>query len=280
MCGSCHPPAAGPGLWGHRAPAPPCPRPRVRCAEQPLTVPDRTVDVRLCTERRAGGRARESPACGSEAASFKLTFCFVDAERQALPSPPKRNARSKLQEPGAIYIKPLGAGGSRSSGRAPGSCGARAVGQCWGRAGGPHSLGALDCSRALLRSKKGAPQTCSSRRMPQSAPAPLAPRKGNPSLPLGIQTCSVVAFAPRELLQMSGHKFLLFCFFFALILFLLVLHTSSPSSFLHAVFHLRTDSWKQLNTVSLFGSQGIRVRADADFGHSTKCLPQLECAVG
>lgn len=69
-------------------------------------------------------------------------------------------------------------------------------------------------------------------------------------------------------------------FFFALILFLLVLHTSSPSSFLHAVFHLRTDSWKQLNTVSLFGSQGIRVRADADFGHSTKCLPQLECAVG
>lgn len=103
--------------------------------------------------------------------------------------------------------------------------------------------------------------------------------KGIPAFPWGYRPAALWRLLLESSCRCLDTNFSSFVFF-ALILFLLVLHTSSPSSFLHAVFHLRTDSWKQLNTVSLFGSQGIRVRADADFGHSTKCLPQLECAVG
>lgn len=65
----------GQGAEGGR---PPRPRVLARFPPQPLTVPDRTVDVRLCTERRAGREGEEeAQARSSRAVRFKLTFCFV-----------------------------------------------------------------------------------------------------------------------------------------------------------------------------------------------------------
>lgn len=65
----------GRGAEGSR---PPRPHVLARFPPQPLTVPDRTVDVRLCTERRAGREGEEeAQARSSRAVRFKLTFCFV-----------------------------------------------------------------------------------------------------------------------------------------------------------------------------------------------------------
>lgn len=74
------------GVWvseGQGAEGSRSPRPHVlaRFPPQPLTVPDRTVDVRLCTERRAGREGEEeAQARSSRAVRFKLTLCFVGVE--------------------------------------------------------------------------------------------------------------------------------------------------------------------------------------------------------
>lgn len=92
----------GQGVEGRR---PPRPRVLVWFPPQPLTVPDRTVDVRLCTERRAGREGEEeAQARSSRAVRFKLTFCFVGVEvrrpgRQHCAGPPSF-IRSYVEERG------------------------------------------------------------------------------------------------------------------------------------------------------------------------------------
>lgn len=42
--------------------------------EQPLTVPDRTVDVRLCTERRAGREGEGEPSAQQRGCEFQINL--------------------------------------------------------------------------------------------------------------------------------------------------------------------------------------------------------------
>lgn len=104
----------GQGVEGRQ---PPCPRVLVRFPPQPLTVPDRTVDVRLCTERRAGREGEEEAQVrSSRAVRFKLTFCFVGVEvrrpgRRHSAGPPSF-IRSYMEERGKEQgIPPAAAAG-------------------------------------------------------------------------------------------------------------------------------------------------------------------------
>lgn len=109
----------GQGAEGRR---PPRPHVLAQFPPQPLTVPDRTVDVRLCTERRAGREGEEeAQARSSRAVRFKLTLCFVGGEARR---PGRQHTAAPLpfvpgcgQERGLGHPSPLlGAGASRCPG--------------------------------------------------------------------------------------------------------------------------------------------------------------------
>lgn len=183
-------------------------------------MPDRTVDVRLCTERRAGREGEEeAQARSSRAVRFKLTFCFVGV---GVRRPGRQRSAGPLSFiPGCVEqqgwqqgIPPRAAGDSRCPGHG------------W--------------AQALEMKVPSGARAGRAHRVPkvlQSAPSPLALRDGCSGLSSGSWVCSTQTCAPTQILQMSEPKFLLFNFLL-LILSLLVLHTSFPSSFLLAVFHL------------------------------------------
>lgn len=221
------------GVWvsegqGAESRQPPCPRVLVRFPPQPLTVPDRTVDVRLCTERRAGREGEEEAQVrSSRAVRFKLTFCFVGVEvrrpgRRHSAGPPSF-IRSYMEERGKEQGIPPAAAAGGGGQQVPRIL----LGPDTGGEGAQWDSGAGGAHRVpkVLRS------------------APLHPtlRNGCSGLSSGSWVCSTQVCAPTQLLQMSEPKLLLFNFLL-LILSLLVLHTSFPRSFFLLFFIFHRDS--------------------------------------
>lgn len=209
----------GQGAEGRR---PPRPHVLAQFPPQPLTVPDRTVDVRLCTERRAGREGEEeAQARSSRAVRFKLTLCFVGGE---VRRPGHQHTAAPLSFiPGCGQEQGLGAGASLPTAGAGAS---RCPGLCW--------------AQPLETKVPGGTRRWQGSPCPQCAALSAFtsdPEEWVLGLSPGSWLCSAQTCAPAEPLQVSEPKFLLFNFLL-LILSLLVLHTSFPSSFLLAVFHL------------------------------------------
>lgn len=209
----------GQGAEGRR---PPRPHVLAQFPPQPLTVPDRTVDVRLCTERRAGREGEEeAQARSSRAVRFKLTLCFVGGE---VRRPGHQHTAAPLSFiPGCGQEQGLGAGASLPTAGAGAS---RCPGLCW--------------AQPLETKAPGGTRRWQGSPCPQCAALSAFmsdPEEWVLGLSPGSWLCSAQTCAPTEPLQVSEPKFLLFNFLL-LILSLLVLHTSFPSSFLLAVFHL------------------------------------------
>lgn len=166
---------------------------------------------------RGGGTSAQQQGCEVQ---INLVLCWCRSEA---PRPPARCGLT-------VTHTGLRAAAGPAAGR-PSRC-------CW--AGGqqvPRAVLGPGTGDEGAQWDPGADRAHCVPRVLQSVPSHLILRNGCSGLSFGSWVCSTQTCAPTQLLQMSKPKFLLFNFLL-LILSLLVLHTSFPSSFLLAVFHL------------------------------------------
>lgn len=180
-----------------------------RSHRQPLTVPDRTVDVRLCTERRARREGEGETSAEQRGSEFQINLLLCWCLTRGAPAP-QRNAR---HGPGAgVIYRQLrrGVGQRRPAGAESVSpvlgpslavLGTRGWLVPWA------VLGPADGGKGAQWVPPGLAGLAASLRVLQSALLPLALRDGSSGLPSGRRVCSTRVFTPRKLLRCQSLDF-------------------------------------------------------------------------
>lgn len=180
-----------------------------RSHRQPLTVPDRTVDVRLCTERRVRREGEGETSVQQRGSEFQINLLLCWCLTRGAPSP-QRNARGG---PGAgVIYRQLcgGAGQRRPAGAEPASLVLGPFPAVSGMRGWPVPravLGLADGGEGAQWVPPGLGGLAASPRVPQSALSPPALRDGSSGLPSGRRVCSTRVFTPRKLLRCQSLDF-------------------------------------------------------------------------